>query len=93
MYKYLMGGCKKDSARLFSVVPSERTRGNWHKLKYQKLQLNTEKTFFTVRVVKDWNRLPREVMESSSLEIFKTQLHNALSNLLYLTLLGGVGGG
>lgn len=33
VYKYLKGGCKADRARLSSVVPSGRTRGNEHKLK------------------------------------------------------------
>ena len=38
--------------------------------------------FFTVRVTEHWNRLPREAVESPSLEIFKTHLDAILHNLL-----------
>ena len=72
VYKYMMGGCKEHAARLFSVVPSDGTRGNGHKLKHKRLHLNTRKYFFTVRVTEHWHRLPREVVESPSLETVKT---------------------
>ncbi|KAK4811119.1 hypothetical protein QYF61_019750 [Mycteria americana] len=76
VYKYLKGGCKEDGARLFSVVSSG------HKLKHRSFRLNIRKHFFTVRVTKHWNRLPREVVESSSLEIFKSRLDMVLGTWL-----------
>jgi len=54
-YKYLQGAGQEDGARLFPVVPSDRTRGNGHKLKHRKFQLNSRKNFFTLRVMEHWN--------------------------------------
>ncbi|KFQ77505.1 hypothetical protein N337_00291, partial [Phoenicopterus ruber ruber] len=44
--------------------------------------LDIRKKFFTLRVVRHWNRLPREAVDAPSLEVFKARLDGALSNLL-----------
>ena len=41
-----------------------------------------QKNFLMVRVTVQWNRLPREAVESPSMEIFKTCLDAFLCNLL-----------
>jgi len=81
-YKYLRGGCQEDEAKLFSVVPSDRTRGDGHKLRHRKFRLNVRKNFFPLRVTEPWHRLSGEVVESPSLEIFKTRLDKVLCSLL-----------
>jgi len=81
-YKYLKSGCQEDGAKLFSVVPSDRISGNGHKLRHRKFRLNMRKNFFPLGVTEHWNRLTREVVESPSLEIFKTHLDAVLYSLL-----------
>ncbi|KFZ53645.1 hypothetical protein N321_13578, partial [Antrostomus carolinensis] len=55
---------------------------NRHKLEHRRFRLNMRKISFTVRVTEHWNRLPREVVESPSLEILKTRLDAVLCNVV-----------
>ncbi|KAK4816060.1 hypothetical protein QYF61_011068 [Mycteria americana] len=70
-FQSLKGAYKKDGDRLFSRACSDRTRGNGFKLKESRFRLERRKRFFTVRVVRHWNRLPREAVDAPSLEAFK----------------------
>ena len=45
-------------------------------------RLNPRKNFFPLRVTEHWNRLPREAVESPSLEIFQPRLDKVLCSLL-----------
>jgi len=67
-FQYLKGASRKEGDNLFSKACCDRTRSNGFKLKEGRFRLDIRKKFFTIRVVKHWHRLPREVVDASSLE-------------------------
>ncbi|CAM5139051.1 unnamed protein product [Natator depressus] len=75
-FNYMKGGSKEDGARLFSVVADDRTRSNGLKLQWGRFRLDILKNFFTRRLVKRWNALPRKAV------VFKVRLDKALSGMI-----------
>ena len=81
-FQYLKGAYKQEGSKLFERVDNSRTRGKSFKLKEGRFRLDVRGKFFTRRVVRCWNRLPREVVDALSLEVFKARLDRALSSLV-----------
>ena len=70
----------------FRKACCNRTRGNGFKLKEGRFRLDTSKKFFTMKVVRHWNRLLREVVDAQFLETLKARLDRALSNFIWLKM-------
>ena len=81
-FQFLKGRYRKEGDRLFSGVCGDRTRENGFKLKEGRLRSDRRKWSFTMRVVRHWNRLPRDVVDAPSLETFMARLDQVVGNLM-----------
>jgi len=74
---------QKAGEGIFTRAGNDGTRGDGFKLKEGRFRSDVRKKFFTTRMVRPWNRLPREAVDMPSLEMFKAGLDGALSNLVW----------
>lgn len=81
-YQYLKGATGELGRNSLSGG-TEIGQGEWLKLKEGRFRLDLRKKFFTQRVVRHWNRLPREAGDSPCLEVFKARLNEALGKLVW----------
>jgi len=81
LYSDLRGGCSQVGLSLFSRVTSDRMRGNGLKLHLGKFRLYIRKNFSSKTVMRHWYRLPMEVVEALSTEVFKKYVDLALRDV------------
>jgi len=82
-FQYLKGAYRKAGEEGLSItVCSDRMRGSGFKLEEGRFRPDIRKKFFTVRVVRHWNRLSRDVVDAPRLEAVKARLDGSSSNLV-----------
>jgi len=82
VFQCLKGGYREDREYLFTRSHMEKTSGNGYKLQQERFHLNIRTKLFTVRSIIDWNNLPRDRVETPSLEVFNMGLDRVLGNLM-----------
>ena len=70
----MKGFNKGDEGKVLTIISQDRTRNNGFKLEKCRFNKEIGKTWFTNRVVDDWNRLSQQVDSAQTLGSFKRRL-------------------
>lgn len=82
VFQSLKGSCKEDRGSLFTRSHLEKIQGNRCNLYRERFYHDMRKEFFTAKSIIQWKNLPRDVVETPALEVFKVQLDRVLDNLI-----------
>ena len=77
-FKILKGFTNVEFDKLLLVDDATRTRNNGYKLKSRQVRSDVTKFFFTNDIVKEWNKLPKSVVQCNTITSFKTKLDQYL---------------
>ena len=72
-FKIIKGFSKVDYTKWFTLSHNHRTRGHRYKLNKPKSRLEIRRNFFSLRVINEWNKLPNDVVEATSINMFKNR--------------------
>ena len=75
------------------MINAETTLFTFHKLRPGRFRLDIRRKFFTQRVVRHWNRLPKEAVDAPSLQAFKARLDVAVGSLVCWLVTLNIAGG
>ena len=81
-FQHLKGTYRKAREGLFVRAGNDWTRRNDFKLAEGRFILDIRRKFLTMRVVRHWNKVPRKVLDTLTLDVFKARLDGAWSNLV-----------
>ena len=84
-YKEIIWAAKgwvRKAKALIELNLGKDIKGNGFKLKVGRFRLDIDKKFFMMRLMRHWDRLPREAVNAPILEVFKVKLNEALSNMI-----------
>ena len=80
-FKIIKGFDNVNIDNFFTLAPEMPTRGHSLKLSGKRVTLDVTKFFFTNEIINEWNKLPESVIESTTINMFKSRLDNYLTNI------------